>query len=43
VTLLRLCGLRNGSAILATLKMLIDIDTDIDIIAANRLMHVFTI
>jgi len=30
VTLLRLCGLRNSSAILATLKILIAIDTDID-------------
>jgi len=28
VTLLRLCGLRNSSAILATLKIFIDIDTD---------------
>jgi len=31
VILLRLPGLRNSSAILATLKFLIDIDTDIDI------------
>ena len=31
MTLLRLHGLRNTSAILATLKILIDVDTDIDI------------
>jgi len=31
VTLLRLCGLRNSSAILGTLKNLIDTDIEIDV------------
>jgi len=35
VTLLRLCGLRNSSAILATLKVLINIDNDIHVYTLN--------
>jgi len=39
VTLLRLRGLRDSSAILATLKILIDIVNDIDIGLINRVFN----